>query len=168
MAKRTEAAARARLVEALKSLRAFLARGPQREVLPCVYRDQEGHTLIEAVRAALPEADEMTRQEIDHFLAYKVNLRLTSLPAPRSILRRLDEFMEDPEGPQVRAEHLNGPWSKADTPTRWAKLFGVSAQTFKRWVKAGKIRVKELSDRSYQVHLEDLPQPKPAQASNHK
>ncbi|MBN2579533.1 MAG: hypothetical protein JXB10_11135 [Pirellulales bacterium] len=52
----------------------------------------------------------------------------------------------------------DGPWSEPDTPKRWATKFKISATTFKRWVKSGKIRAKPLSDRSYQVCLEDLPQ----------
>ena len=51
----------------------------------------------------------------------------------------------------------NGPWSLADTPTRWGKVFGFSPKTFVRRVADGKIRAKKLSDRSYQVHTGDLP-----------
>lgn len=48
-------------------------------------------------------------------------------------------------------------WSEPDTPKRWAKVFDVSAQTFKRWVTEEKIRAKKLSDRRYQVDVRDLP-----------
>ncbi|MGA2061331.1 MAG: hypothetical protein ABSG67_12665 [Thermoguttaceae bacterium] len=51
----------------------------------------------------------------------------------------------------------DGPWSKSDTPSRWGKIFGYSARTFVRRVKNGKIRVIKNSDKSYQVHLNDLP-----------
>ena len=48
-------------------------------------------------------------------------------------------------------------WSSADTPARWARVFQVSAKTFKRRVEDGKIRAKKLSDRSYQIDARDLP-----------
>ncbi len=48
-------------------------------------------------------------------------------------------------------------WSVEDTPSRWAKKFGISVDTFKRRVKVGKIRAIKLSDRSYKVDLHDLP-----------
>jgi hypothetical protein len=47
--------------------------------------------------------------------------------------------------------------SKPDTPSRWGIKFGFSAKTFLRRVKSGKIRAKKLSDKSYQVNLDDLP-----------
>lgn len=49
------------------------------------------------------------------------------------------------------------PLTTADSPTRWAKLFAVSVSTFKRRCGDGRIRCKKLSDRSYQVAIEDLP-----------
>ncbi len=61
-----------------------------------------------------------------------------------------------------------GPWSTADTPARWAKLFKVSVRTFKRRTADGKIRAKHLSDRLYQVHLDDLPKQGAAKESGHK
>jgi hypothetical protein len=61
-----------------------------------------------------------------------------------------------------------GPWSVADSPTRWAKLFKISPKTFKRRVKDGKIRAKRLSDRLYQVHLGDLPKQEKAHESGHR
>jgi hypothetical protein len=66
---------------------------------------------------------------------------------------------------RIPGPQSDGPWSQPDTPTRWAKAFGVNAKTFKRWVKKGKIRVNRLSDRSYQIHVDDVPHAKanPAQ-----
>jgi hypothetical protein len=55
----------------------------------------------------------------------------------------------------------DGPWSKPDTPSRWARVFKVSSRTFIRWVKAERIHAKKLSDRSYQVRLTDLPEQSP-------
>jgi hypothetical protein len=72
----------------------------------------------------------------------------------------LDEAMSKDEG--------GGPWSTADNPTRWAKQFKISPRTFKRHVKDGKIRAKMLSDRLYQVHLDDLPNQEKARESGHK
>ena len=62
----------------------------------------------------------------------------------------------------------DGRWSQPDSPSRWAKVFNMSPATFKRHVKGGKIRVDKLSDRSYRVHVDCLPQPQPAPASGHK
>jgi len=53
-------------------------------------------------------------------------------------------------------------WSKSDTPKRWAKRFGVSVSTIKRHFRDGSIPNRPLSDRSYQVRLDSVPQePKP-------
>ena len=51
----------------------------------------------------------------------------------------------------------NVTWSKPDSPTRWAIVFDISAQTFKRRVKDGKIRAKKLSSKSYQIDIQDIP-----------
>lgn len=48
-------------------------------------------------------------------------------------------------------------WTIADGPTQWAKLFGISPSTLKRRFKDGKIRHKELSAKSYQIAVDDLP-----------
>jgi hypothetical protein len=48
-------------------------------------------------------------------------------------------------------------WSKADSPAKWAKRFGLSTKTFTKRVKDGTIRAKQLSDRLYQIALSDLP-----------
>ena len=50
-----------------------------------------------------------------------------------------------------------GLWSQQDTPTRWAKVFGVSVDTIKRRFKDQTIRNTKLSARSYRVNLHDLP-----------
>ncbi len=44
-----------------------------------------------------------------------------------------------------------------DSPGRWAKLFGFSANTLKRRFKDGAIRHKKLSSKSYQIAIDDLP-----------
>jgi hypothetical protein len=51
----------------------------------------------------------------------------------------------------------DGPWSEPDTPSRWAKRFGVSWDTLKRRFAEGAIRHKKLSSKSYQIHVNDLP-----------
>ena len=88
----------------------------------------------------------------------------------REVLDTIDYSIEKLGGQVAAADkpEQDGPWSKPDTPTRWALQFQVGPATFKRWVKTEKIRAKKLSDRSYQVHLADLPQPKPAEKSSHK
>ncbi len=73
-------------------------------------------------------------------------------------LRQFEKIMGNVRKFVAAAAGQDGPWSEPDTPKRWAIVFKVKPPTFKRWVKAGKVRAKVLSDRSYQVHLEDLPQ----------
>jgi hypothetical protein len=51
----------------------------------------------------------------------------------------------------------DGPWSKPDGPTQWAKKFGFSSDTLMRRFKAGTIRHKKLSSKSYCIHVDDLP-----------
>ena len=48
-------------------------------------------------------------------------------------------------------------WSQADSPTQWAKVFGCHRDTFIARCKRGEIRHQKLSDRSYKVHVDDLP-----------
>ncbi len=48
-------------------------------------------------------------------------------------------------------------WSKVDSPKAWAGHFGVSARTFTRWIKAGKIRVKVIDPKNIMVDLRDMP-----------
>jgi hypothetical protein len=51
----------------------------------------------------------------------------------------------------------DGPWSKPDSPSRWAKIFNISTRTFVRHVEEKAIHAKKLSDKSYQVALSDIP-----------
>jgi hypothetical protein len=48
-------------------------------------------------------------------------------------------------------------WTTPDSPQRWAKVFGFSVDTLKRRFKAGQIRHKKLSTKSYQIAVDDLP-----------
>lgn len=48
-------------------------------------------------------------------------------------------------------------YSAPDTPQRWAKKYKHSTKTMVRWFATQKIRNKKHSDRSYSVHLDDLP-----------
>ncbi len=52
----------------------------------------------------------------------------------------------------------DGPWSKPDRPSEWAKVFGVDARTFSRWVKAGKIPAKVIDEKNVMVRLDAIPQ----------
>jgi hypothetical protein len=77
-------------------------------------------------------------------------------PAPET-----QATQEQPAAPAILpAPEAGGPWSPADSPRRWGKLFGFSGKTFVRRVDDGTIRAKKLSNRSYQVHLSDLPEAK--------
>ncbi len=48
-------------------------------------------------------------------------------------------------------------YSEEDTPSNWARRFCISVDTFKRRVKAGKIRAVKITSKSYRVHKDDLP-----------
>lgn len=50
-----------------------------------------------------------------------------------------------------------GPYSKPDTKTRWANKYGVHRTTLKRWIRDGKIRAIELSDKRLRILISDLP-----------
>lgn len=80
----------------------------------------------------------------------------------------LARFVEAARTKAARGAQQDGPFSAADSPTRWAKLYKISAKTFKRRVRDGKIRAKILSDRLYQVRLDDLPKQEKANESGHK
>jgi hypothetical protein len=60
----------------------------------------------------------------------------------------------------------DGPWSRPKGPKDWGKVFGFSADTFKRRCAAGKIRHKKLSSRKYLVHVDDIPASVPTQAKS--
>jgi len=50
-----------------------------------------------------------------------------------------------------------GPWSEPDGPSQWARRFRYSVDTLKRRVNKGAIRIKVLSSKSWQIHVDDLP-----------
>lgn len=56
----------------------------------------------------------------------------------------------------------DGPWSQPDSPSQWAKKFKVSLDTLTRWEKAGKIKVRKLTTKSWQIRVADLPGEPPA------
>ena len=164
------AMARARLLEALRSLREILARGPdERFPFGIIYmthgnrypRAAEAWCAADAVLGQLNEdiAPRVDLSEIQGFILNNVG-QLDRLPAPPSMRQKLDEWTRD-LGSKAPNDN-DGPWSTPDTPARWAKRFKVSPRTFKRHVAGGKIRAKPLSDRSYQIHLDDLPKDPPA------
>jgi hypothetical protein len=74
----------------------------------------------------------------------------------KPVEHRTDETPNKAAEPTTSVQD-DGRWSKPDTPTRWAKTFKVSVRTLKRRFADGTIRHKELSDRSYMIHLDDLP-----------
>lgn len=59
----------------------------------------------------------------------------------------------------------DGPWSNPDGPQQWARMFGFSVDTLKRRFKAGKIRHKKHTTKSYSIHVDDVPKA-PATASS--
>ena len=48
-------------------------------------------------------------------------------------------------------------WTTPDLPSRWARMFAMSLDTFKRRIEKGQIRYKKLSTKSYQIAIDDLP-----------
>lgn len=50
-------------------------------------------------------------------------------------------------------------WSRASSPSQWAKLYGVTARTFMRWISADppKIRAKVIDSKNIMVDLRDMP-----------
>jgi hypothetical protein len=50
-------------------------------------------------------------------------------------------------------------WSKADSPSRWEKVFDCSWKTLARRIQDGKIRCLRLSTKSYKIAIDDIPPP---------
>jgi hypothetical protein len=96
----------------------------------------------------------------------RVDAREVTLAEVRRMLER--ELTARQPAPPAVPSATDGPWSKADSPARWAMRFKISPRTFKRRVADGTIRAKALSDRLYQVHLDDLPTEQPGPTSGHK
>lgn len=72
----------------------------------------------------------------------------------KAILGWANEFEREMGQVQTTAD---GPWSEPDSPKQWAKRFNMSWDTLKRRIDEGKIRVKKLTSKSYQIHVDDLP-----------
>ncbi len=90
-------------------------------------------------------ADEITLQ------GYVLNLRL---PVSRGESTENEAKIEDAAADNTDPQ---GPWSKPDTPSRFASRFNCSLDTFNRLREAGKVRVKELTSKLIQIHVDDLP-----------
>lgn len=106
---------------------------------------QAGKPLLHEDRlllAALKRFPKFSVDEIENLLAGEA-LRLSHSREPRTDKRA--------------ATPGQGPWSTPDSPSRWAKRFKCSVDTFQRWADEGTIRVRKLSDRSYQLHVDDVP-----------
>ena len=70
------------------------------------------------------------------------------------LVRPLAGFMETEQMAKVPS---NGPWSKPNGPAQWAKRFGVHVSTIKRRFEKQTIRNKQITTKSYIVHVDDLP-----------
>ena len=80
------------------------------------------------------------------------------------ILQELDSKSNPPRPrantePSVRTDSGPNGWSKADSPKRWATCFGFSLRTLQRRIKDGVVRCKKLSSKSYQIAVDDIPEP---------
>lgn len=92
----------------------------------------------------------------------KARLQLRTIPEPDrdKLLRAMIEEAREANRRRALAtpdSPREPEWSEADSPSKWAKRFGVSLRTFIRRVEDKTIRVKKLSDRLYQVAIPDLP-----------
>ena len=115
--------------------------------------------VIKSVSDALDIAESCFRDFCDDGCAAYTEAAISFAEAERILLERIQtavEIISRPEPAPAQPEDI-GPLSEPDTPTRWAKRFGVSVDTIKRRFKDGTIRNKKLSDRSYQVDLRDIP-----------
>jgi hypothetical protein len=54
-------------------------------------------------------------------------------------------------------EEPPGGWSIPNSPKRWAKIYGVSTSTIKRYFASQRICNRQLSSKSYKVAVKDLP-----------
>ncbi len=79
---------------------------------------------------------------------------ITSRKADNLTLEKIAEILRTDAGLQIEQPTE---WTSADGPTQWARIFGVSASTFMRRIKEKKIRHKQLSTKSYQIAIDDLP-----------
>lgn len=101
------------------------------------------------------------RNEVDHF---ENDPRFVGEPFASPFEREMVDRMHKYVVAAIRGYTVDSSieptrWSAADTPKRWAKQYGFSERTLKRRFKDGKIRCKMLSDRRYQIHIDDLPAP---------
>ncbi len=48
-------------------------------------------------------------------------------------------------------------WSEPDSPTEWARKFGVSYNTMMDWLRSQKVKNQQVSARRYRIALEELP-----------
>jgi len=51
----------------------------------------------------------------------------------------------------------DGPWSEVMAPSKIAKRLSISLETLQQAVANGTVHVKELGERSWRVHVNDLP-----------
>ena len=123
---------------------------------PANWRGKDGKPKENLVRGASVVAIRLTDDGVDYRenVGFEDSLKRLTTDAVEPILR-CDGVSAAKAAPPERETDVS--WSAADTPTRWAKVFRISAKSFKRRVKEGKIRAKPLSDRSYQVDTRDIP-----------
>jgi len=48
-------------------------------------------------------------------------------------------------------------WSEAKSPSEWATIFKCSWRTLKKRIGSGDVRAKQLTNKSYRIHNDDLP-----------
>jgi hypothetical protein len=106
----------------------------------------------------VPNTALATEDQLEDILQFVGTVdELKRLPARPAILRTLDELIKDLGGQPAPGSQSDGPWSKPDGPSQWAKAFGYSVDTLMRRFKAGTIRHKKETSKSYRIHVNDLP-----------
>lgn len=153
---------KAGLKRALKTLSDERAKAVLRE-LPIPNAEAEKSAMefeiARAIRSLKGSPDlQKTLQEMDRRLADAI-LQLSSRPAEArgDVENGRDEALRRDKKDEQSHGKESEQWSEPDTPSRWARKFGVSVSTIKRYFKNGKIRSIRLSDRRYRVHISDIP-----------
>jgi hypothetical protein len=138
--------------------------------------------LAEAIQAVLKTPETVLVPHLEACsklwgLVYNIRRSVEDRHAPPALVAILDTLEEQSDSygkagggwqvvlPRV-AEALNefiphnaGEWSTPQSPTEWARVFKVNPRTFSRWFTRERppIRMKKLTSKSYQVHIDDLP-----------
>lgn len=118
---------------------------------------QSGRT-CEQCRQRLIDLARLVRLHLPEAYA---KLQLIPDPAHWHMIQRFDWTPVIAELRSIEAAACNPAtqWSRVDSPANWAKLYGVTARTFVKWINAKppKIRAKVIDSKNIMVDLRDMP-----------